>query len=69
MIEFLRESALWVFLQGFCVSLVRPGILIFLALVLLGRLGRGIGLPILFWRPREKSAIPQPGKTEAAPLP
>ncbi len=60
----------WVrlFLHGFCVSLVRPGIVIFLALVLLG-MGRGLGLPLLFWRPREKSKRPAAGKTEAAPWP
>ncbi|MCE9565542.1 MAG: patatin-like phospholipase family protein [Planctomycetes bacterium] len=56
------------FVHGFCVSLVRPGIVIFLVLVLLG-LGRGIGLPILFWRPREKSEHPEAGKTNAARWP
>ncbi len=58
-----REWVLDVFINGFCVSLVRPGILIFLGLVLCTRFGAGLGLPLLFWRPRE----PQPTAGGADP--
>jgi hypothetical protein len=46
------EYFLDIFLNGFCVSFIRPAIIIFLILILCTRFGSGIGLPLLFWRPR-----------------
>lgn len=50
--EFLFDWVWNVFIHGFCVSIIRPMILIGLALVLFNRFGAGLGLPHLFWRPR-----------------
>lgn len=50
--EFLFDWVWNVFVHGFCVSILRPLILIGLGLVLFQRLGAGLGLPHLFWRPR-----------------
>jgi hypothetical protein len=47
---FLREWVWWTFTNGFSVSLVLPGVLVFLGLVLFYRLGSSLGLPSLFWR-------------------
>lgn len=38
-----------VFIHGFCVSLVLPGVLLFLVLVLWNKVGRPVGLPLLIW--------------------
>ena len=58
--EALTDAAGWVayyysgvFLHGFCLSLVRPAVLGFLAAVIFFQVGRGLGgLPDLFLRPR-----------------
>lgn len=47
---FIREWFWWTFVNGFSISLVLPGVLLFLALVLFFRVGAGLGLPLLFWR-------------------
>ncbi|HJZ55123.1 MAG TPA: hypothetical protein VKE74_09205, partial [Gemmataceae bacterium] len=47
---FLREWVWWTFINGFSVSLVLPGVLVFLGLVLFLRYGSALGLPTLFWR-------------------
>jgi hypothetical protein len=39
----------WVFVNGFCTSVVLPGVLFFLILLLGNRIGRTIGLPLLMW--------------------
>ncbi len=44
----------WTFLNGFCVSVVLPGVFVFLVLVLSNRLGRGLGMPLLFWVPSNR---------------
>src|SRR3954470_16522907 len=47
---FIREWLWWTFVNGFSISLVLPGVLVFLALVLFRRFGAGLGLPLLYWR-------------------
>jgi predicted acylesterase/phospholipase RssA len=47
---FLREWLWWTFTNGFAVSFVLPGVLLFLILVLFNRFGSGLGLSSLFWR-------------------
>ena len=44
-----REGWWWTFANGFCTSVVLPGILIFLILLLTNQVGRGLGLPLLMW--------------------
>jgi predicted acylesterase/phospholipase RssA len=52
---FLREWVWWTFTNGFSVSLVLPGVLLFLGLVLFHRFGSSLGLPTLFWRAAPRS--------------
>src|SRR5262245_35679780 len=42
----------WTVVNGFCVSLVLPGVVRVLGLVLANRVGRGLGCPLLLWLPR-----------------
>src|SRR5271166_4305108 len=49
-LTWLHEDVWQVFLNGFCVSFVLPGLLIFLLLVLFGGFLRSFGLPRLFWK-------------------
>lgn len=67
--EWFFDSFLGVFVNGFCVSLVLPGIPLVLFLILGLRFGAGVGLPLLFWRPRVMSrsepGATRPGRTRA----
>lgn len=39
----------WIFVNGFCISVVLPTALIILLMLVSGRVGRGLGLPLLIW--------------------
>ena len=56
-VVFLREGVWWTFINGFSVSLVLPGVLAFLGLVLFRRFGSSLGLPTLFWRASPRSQV------------
>jgi hypothetical protein len=58
-VHWLVDVELAPFYLGFCVSLVRPLVLIGFGLILFYKLGLGLGIPLLFWRPRAL----EPGQT------
>jgi predicted acylesterase/phospholipase RssA len=48
----LVDHLWWTLVNGFCVSLVLPAVLVVLGLILANRFGRGLGFPLLLWVPR-----------------
>ena len=52
-VRWLVHVELAPFYLGFCVDLVRPLMLVGFSLILFHKFGLGLGIPLLFWRPRE----------------